>query len=117
MNPQKIPTKTSQQPTLDAIPVKKLLLLASFLFCTLQIFAQTATVTGTVKDAETGELLPFCSVFINNTTVSTATDMQGNYTLSGLEAGTVEIGFSFLGYTAQTRKITLKPGGTFTLNL
>jgi hypothetical protein len=68
MNPQKIPTKTSQQPTLDAIPVKKLLLLASFLFCTLQIYAQTATVTGTVKDAETGELLPFCSVFINNTT-------------------------------------------------
>jgi hypothetical protein len=117
MNPQKIPTKTSQQPTLDAIPVKKLLLLASFLFCTLQIYAKTATVTGTVKDAETGELLPFCSVFINNTTVSTATDMQGNYTLSGLEAGSVEIGFSFLGYTAQTRKITLKPGGTFALNL
>ena len=97
--------------------MKKLLLLASFLFCTLQIFAQTATVTGQVKDAETGELLPFCSVFINNTTVSTATDMQGNYTLSGLEAGTVEIGFSFLGYTAQTRTVTLKPGGTFTLNL
>jgi hypothetical protein len=97
--------------------VKKLLLFASFLFCSLQIFGQTATVTGQVKDAETGELLPFCSVFINNTTVSTATDMQGNYTLSGLEAGTVEIGFSFLGYTAQTRKITLKPGGTLTLNL
>ena len=117
MNPQKILTKTSLLPTLDAIPVKKLFLLASFLFCTLQIFAQTATVTGQIKDAETGELLPFCSVFINNTTVSTATDMQGNYTLSGLEAGSVEIGFSFLGYTAQTRKITLKPGGTFTLNL
>jgi len=79
--------------------------------------AQTATLTGQVKDAETGEALPFCSVFVNNTTISTATDLEGNFTLSGLEVGTVEIGFSFLGYIAQTRTITLKPGGTITLNL
>lgn len=97
--------------------MKNICLLAFFLFCSALAGAQTARLTGTVKDAETGEALPFCSVFINNTTVSTATDMQGNYTLSGIEAETVEIGFSFLGYTAQTRKITLKPGGTFTLNL
>ena len=83
----------------------------------LLAWGQTATLTGKVKDAETGEALPFCSVFVNNTTLSTATDLEGNFTLSGLEPGTVEIGFSFLGYTAQTRKITLKPGGTFTLNL
>ena len=79
--------------------------------------AQTATLTGQVKDAETGEALPFCSVFVNNTTISTATDLEGNFTLSGLEVGTVEIGFSFLGYIAQTRTITLKPGVTITLNL
>lgn len=78
---------------------------------------QTATLTGKVRDAETGEALPFCSVFVNNTTVSTATDLEGNFTLSGLEPGTLEIGFSFMGYTAETRKVTLKPGGTFTLNL
>ena len=70
--------------------MKNSLLLAFFLLCSALAVAQTATLTGTVKDAETGELLPFCSVFINNTTVSTATDMKGNYTLSGLEAGTVE---------------------------
>ena len=97
--------------------MKNTCLLAFFLLCSALAVAQTATLTGSVKDAETGESLPFCSVFINNTIVSTATDMQGNYSLSGLEAGTVEIGFSFLGYIAQTRKITLKPGGTFTLNL
>lgn len=83
----------------------------------LLAWGQTATVTGKVKDAETGEALPFCSVFVNNTTVSTTTDLEGNFTLSGLEPGTLEIGFSFMGYTAETRKVTLKPGGTFTLNL
>ena len=83
----------------------------------LFVLGQTATLTGKVKDAETGEVLPFCSVFVNNTTISTATDLEGNFTLSGLEPETLEIGFSFMGYTAQTRTITLKPGGTFTLNL
>lgn len=97
--------------------VKKLLLLASFLFCAVRIYAQTATLTGVVKDAETGEPLPFCSVFVNNTTLATVTDLEGRYTLAGLEAAPLEIGFSFLGYTAQTRKITLKPGGTLTINL
>ena len=49
--------------------------------------------------------------------MATVTDLDGRYTLSGLDAVPLEIGFSFLGYTAQTRKITLKPGATLTINL
>ena len=80
-------------------------------------FAQTGTITGQIKDAETGETLPFCSVFVNNTTIATVTDMDGKYTLAGLEAGPLELGFSFMGYVAETRKITLNPGGTLTVSL
>jgi hypothetical protein len=81
------------------------------------IFAQTGTLSGVVKDAETGETLPFCNVFINNTTISTVTDRDGKFTLSNLEAGPLEVGFSFMGYVAETRKVTLNPGGNLTLNL
>ena len=81
------------------------------------ILAQTGTVTGVVKDAETGETLPFCNVFINNTTIATVTDMDGKYSLPNLEPGPLEIGFSFIGYVAETKKITLNPGGTSTVNL
>lgn len=81
------------------------------------ILAQTGTVTGVVKDAETGETLPFCNVFVNNTTIATVTDMDGKYTLSDLEPGPLEIGFSFIGYIAETKKITLNAGGTSTVNL
>lgn len=88
-----------------------------FLFASTLSFSQTATITGTVKDAETGETLPFCNVFINNTTISTATDVDGKFTLSGLESGPQEVGFSFMGYVAETRKINLNAGGTLTLNL
>jgi hypothetical protein len=80
-------------------------------------FPQTGTITGQIKDAETGETLPFCSVFVNNTTLSTVTDMEGKYMLSGLEAGPLELGFSFMGYVAETRKLTLNAGGTLTVNL
>ncbi|GMQ34968.1 TonB-dependent receptor [Algoriphagus taiwanensis] len=87
-----------------------------FLFC-LNGMAQTGTITGIVKDAETGETLPFCNVFINNTTISTVTDMDGSYTLSNLEPGPVELGFSFLGYESQSKTVTLSPGGKLTVNL
>jgi len=80
-------------------------------------FAQTGTITGLVKDAETGESLPFCNVFINNTTISTVTDIDGKFVLSGLEPGSLEVGFSFMGYVAETRKVTLNAGGSLTVNL
>ena len=89
---------------------------AFFLFPIL-LLAQSGTISGVVKDAETGETLPFCNVFINNTTVSTVTDMDGAYTLSGLEPGSVELGFSFMGYTAETKSVTLSPGGKLTVNM
>lgn len=98
--------------------MKKLILLVALL--TTQVFlvySQTAKVTGTVKDADTGETLPFCNVFVNNTTISTTSDLDGVFTLSDLAPGPLEVGFSFLGYVATTKQVTLNPGGTLTLNV
>ncbi|MBC6367656.1 TonB-dependent receptor [Algoriphagus sp. AK58] len=98
--------------------MKQFLLSFLVFFSSLAVgFAQTGTITGQIKDAETGEALPFCSVFVNNTTIATVTDMDGKYMLSGLESGPLELGFSFMGYVAETRKVTLNPGGTLTINL
>ncbi|MFN3998736.1 carboxypeptidase-like regulatory domain-containing protein [Algoriphagus sp.] len=81
------------------------------------VLAQTGSISGLVKDADTGETLPFCNVFINNTTISTVTDMDGKFVLSNLEPGPLELGFSFMGYVAETRKVTLNAGGNLTVNL
>lgn len=96
---------------------RKVLLLAGFLGFVNLLFAQTGTITGLVKDAETGQTLPFCNVFINNTTISTVTDMDGKFTLAGLDPGALEVGFSFMGYVAETKKVTLNPGGNMSVNL
>ncbi len=96
---------------------KPLLFSILFLSILFSINAQTATIKGLITDAETGETLPFCNVFVNNTTISTATEMDGTYVLSGLEPGPIEISFSFLGYVAETKNVTLSPGGELTVNL
>ncbi|UJP65400.1 TonB-dependent receptor [Mongoliitalea daihaiensis] len=91
---------------------------ALFLFLiTFYGFAQTGSVSGTVIDALTKEPLPFCNVFVNNTTIATTTDIDGNYTLSGIAPGDVEIGFSFIGYAAQQKSISIKVNSTQNLSI
>ena len=94
----------------------------SILFFVLVIpftgFSQTTgTITGKVTDSKTGEPLPFCNVFINNTTLSTVTDLDGNFNLPNVPEGGVEVGFSFIGYQAVQKPASIKPGGQFILNV
>ena len=60
----------------------KLKLLFSLLFflCTLIIAAQERTIRGVVKD-QSGEPIIGANVRVKNTTIGTATDINGNYTL------------------------------------
>ena len=50
-------------------------------------FAQVQ-VSGTVTDADTGDALPGANVVIEGTTLGTATDQDGRYTISGVPTGT-----------------------------
>jgi len=59
--------------------------------------AQNIQVTGTVTDANTGEPVSFASVQLKGTTVGTATDLDGKYTISAPGNGILV--FSFIGYT------------------
>jgi hypothetical protein len=79
-------------------------LILSFLLFAFLGFAQNATVSGRVIDSKSHEPLPFANVFINNTTLGTATDDKGNFILKHIPAGEVELIISFVGYqTYQTR--------------
>lgn len=97
--------------------MKHLFLALIFCLISIHLIAQTSTVSGLVIDAQTKEPLPFCNVFVNNTTIATTTDLDGRFTLNGIMAGEVEIGFSFIGYAAQQKMLTLKAGTTQTLSI
>ncbi|GJM34748.1 MAG: SusC/RagA family TonB-linked outer membrane protein [Saprospiraceae bacterium] len=67
-------------------------------------FAQNMTITGTVKDGLSGELLPGVSIVEKGTSNGTITDVGGNYTLK-LTMHDAILVFSFIGYAAQEEAI------------
>lgn len=57
------------------------------------------TISGNVKDAETGEGLPGVTVLEVGTTNGTVTDVAGNFTLTVAETSSIQV--SYVGYTMQ----------------
>ena len=76
--------------------------------------AQKAVISGTITDSESGELLLGTSIKAGNT--GTAADFDGKYRLE-LPAGQYLLEFSFVGYAAEKRDITLKAGQQLTLDI
>ncbi|RMD99129.1 MAG: hypothetical protein D6814_06145, partial [Calditrichaeota bacterium] len=64
----------------------------------------TGKIAGTVTDKETGEPLPGANVIIVGTTLGAATDINGNYVILNVPAGTYDVKASFIGY----RDVTMK---------
>jgi iron complex outermembrane receptor protein len=77
---------------------KKLLLF--LLIIPIGMFAQN-TLKGVVLDGKTQQPMLSVSVAIEGTNTMTATDFDGNFTLSNLKKGQ-KITFSFIGFTSQT---------------
>jgi hypothetical protein len=61
-----------------------------------------ATVQGTVKDARTRELLPFVNVLLEGTTMGGTTDMEGRFTITGVQPGLYNVLVSSVGYERLT---------------
>ena len=79
--------------------------------------AQTATVNGFVRDAETGETLVQATVALVGTGQGAATNVQGFYSLAGLPAGAVVLRVSYVGFAAQRVELTLAEGETRQLDV
>nr|MCU0352484.1 TonB-dependent receptor [Cytophagales bacterium] len=78
---------------------KSATLIVLLLFTLGSAFAQTQRVTGTVTAQDNNQGLPGVSVLVKGTSNGTATDGEGNYSLSVPPNATLV--FSFIGYTSQ----------------
>ena len=58
----------------------------------------TVSIEGRVVDAATGEALPGVTVYLSRTTLGTAADADGRFSIRGVPAGTYEIVASMLGF-------------------
>ena len=62
-------------------------------------FAQNnGRLKGKVVDAQTGESLPSANVFIDQTTMGAATDLDGYYSINAIPPGTYTVVVSMIGY-------------------
>jgi hypothetical protein len=77
----------------------------------------TATLTGRVYDAKTGQPLPFATVFLNNTARGTTADSTGTYRLTGVPLGTHELIASQLGYAPARQPLRLTQARAYPVDL
>ena len=75
----------------------------------------TGTLTGRVVD-QGNEPLPGAQVVIVGTQRGSTTDADGQYTIRGAPAGTIQVRASFVGYTRQTETVDLGAGETITID-
>jgi len=75
----------------------------------MAVSAQTG-LQGTVTDANTNEPLIGATIFILETEQGTTTDIDGEFELTGMEAGTFTVRVSFIGYQEQLQAVTLSSG-------
>ncbi|MDX5423381.1 MAG: DUF5686 and carboxypeptidase regulatory-like domain-containing protein [Hymenobacteraceae bacterium] len=83
--------------------MKRYIYFLVILFSITAVQAQTR-ISGKVTDAETGEALPFVSVYVKNTSIGTSTDLNGAYTLR-LPTPQDSLTVSYVGYLTQSLPI------------
>jgi len=81
--------------------MKQLLSIVFALFLGITLTAQT-TVTGTVKDAKSGETLPGVSIKVVGKALGTTTDFDGKFSLKVSQNPPFKVEASYIGYTTQT---------------
>ncbi|MFW5767362.1 MAG: TonB-dependent receptor domain-containing protein, partial [Bacteroidota bacterium] len=91
--------------------MKKLLVIFGCVIGVHNVYAQKATVVGTVSDAKTGETIIGANVFVPDSEIGTMSDFDGNYKLE-FPAGEVKLRFSFISYEAHEILLELAPGET-----
>ncbi len=80
-------------------------LILVLIFAPFILLAQNGIITGKVTHADTKAPLPRASVFLGNSSVGSATDENGNFTLSGIHPGQYTLVVTILGYEDYSKTI------------
>lgn len=95
---------------------KILLLFLATLLISLSAYTQDVTLSGYLRDAETGEELLFATVSVAGTTQGVTTNLYGFYSLT-LPIGIYQINYSYVGYEPQTIEVALRQNETLDMEL
>lgn len=80
-------------------------------------FSQDGIISGTVKDAETGEPMRSVTVRLKDTKKGTFSDVKGKYTIKAVAPGNYSIIFTSVGFSSKTvGSVIVTAGQTTTIN-
>ena len=98
---------------------KNLLLFFFFSSLIIQVFSQNTKITlsGSVKEAGSGELLPGVSVYVQGKKMGTQTNNYGFYSLTINTNEKITLVFSFVGYKQNVKEITSLKSQTLNVEL
>ena len=98
----------------------KTLIVALLLLCggmQSSAMAQDGIISGTVKDAETGEPMRSVTVRLKDTKKGAFSDVKGKYTIKAVAPGTYSIIFTSVGFSSKTvGSVIVTAGQTTTIN-
>ncbi len=83
----------------------RMLLTALMLFITFNVFSQSGRVSGEVFAAEDGSPIIGATVKVKGTNLATTTDIDGRFTIAGLQPGAKYIEVTYVGYKPATAEI------------
>lgn len=85
------------------LDLSKLSVLLFFLAFSVYTYSQTGTIKGKILDAKTNEPLIGASVLVEGTTNGAAADLDGNYIIHNVAAGTYTLVASYVAYQSDTK--------------
>jgi len=74
------------------------------------VWSQTSKISGKITDKATNQPLIGTNVFLVGTSLGAASDMEGNYLIPNIIAGSYKLKVSYIGYKTITVNIELKKG-------
>jgi len=86
-----------------------MVLLFAFLSGALPAWAQPGIIRGTIEEAQSGALLPGARATIDSLRIGSLTDVNGQFTLNNMPAGTHTVRVIYLTYETTTIKVTVAP--------
>ncbi|MBP3191309.1 SusC/RagA family TonB-linked outer membrane protein [Natronogracilivirga saccharolytica] len=79
--------------------------------------AQTGEISGTVKDAATGDGLAGANVLVRGENIGAATSLEGDYTITNVPAGAQTLEVRYLGYQAKTLSVEVTAGEVLNVDI
>ncbi len=87
--------------------MNRFIILNIWLTFALSTMAQTGQVKGRILDANTNEPVPFANVLVRGTNIGASSDFNGEFILTGLEPGYIQLQASFVGYETEVSRDVL----------